>query len=108
MKYKCKICGYIYDEEKEGKKFIELPNYQCQMCSAPSRLFEIVEDDFLEEVETVVPNAVKISENNVAIKRKVEDCINCGQCKLTCSKKEGLETYVLIVVNVFKPVQRDV
>ncbi len=23
-KYKCSVCGYIYDEEKEGKPFSEL------------------------------------------------------------------------------------
>ena len=25
MKYKCTICGYIYDEETEGTKFEDLP-----------------------------------------------------------------------------------
>ena len=24
MKYKCPVCGYIYDEEKEGKPLSEL------------------------------------------------------------------------------------
>lgn len=24
MKYQCQICGYIHDEEKEGKSFKEL------------------------------------------------------------------------------------
>lgn len=25
MKYRCLICGHIYDEEKEGVKFADLP-----------------------------------------------------------------------------------
>ncbi len=91
MKYRCKICGYMYDEEQENTKFIELPNYTCKMCSAPARLFEIVDNAYLTEAETVIPNAVKISKDNIAIRRIVEECINCGQCKLTCTKKEALD-----------------
>ncbi len=33
MKYICDICGYVYDEEAEGKKWDELPdNYECPLC----------------------------------------------------------------------------
>jgi len=32
-KYKCKICGYVFDEEKEGKSFDELD--VCPMCKQP-------------------------------------------------------------------------
>ncbi len=32
MKYKCTICGYIYDEAVEGKKFEELPDdWKCPL-----------------------------------------------------------------------------
>ena len=35
MKYLCEICGYIYDEEKEGIKFDELPeDWVCPICNA--------------------------------------------------------------------------
>jgi flavin reductase (DIM6/NTAB) family NADH-FMN oxidoreductase RutF/rubredoxin len=31
--YECPACGYIYDEEKEGKKFDELPgDWECPVC----------------------------------------------------------------------------
>lgn len=34
-KYECAACGYIYDEEKEGKKFDELPNdWLCPVCGS--------------------------------------------------------------------------
>ena len=39
--YKCTVCGYVYDEEKEGKPFSELE--KCPVCSAGSEKFVIVE-----------------------------------------------------------------
>jgi len=34
-KYECAACGYIYDEEKEGKKFDELPDdWLCPVCGS--------------------------------------------------------------------------
>ena len=41
-KYRCSICGYIYDEEKEGRPFSELE--QCPMCFQPASMFEPVEE----------------------------------------------------------------
>ncbi|MEW5800707.1 MAG: rubredoxin [bacterium] len=41
MKFRCRICGYIYDEEKEGQKWGELPgNWVCPECGAPKEQFE--------------------------------------------------------------------
>lgn len=41
MKYKCKICGYIHDEEKEGVRFDDLPaDWKCPWCAAPKSMFE--------------------------------------------------------------------
>lgn len=40
MKYVCRICGYIYDEEKEGVAFAELPaEWKCPLCGAPKSEF---------------------------------------------------------------------
>ena len=41
MVYKCSICGYIYDEEKEGKPFSDLT--ECPLCKQPVDKFEVVE-----------------------------------------------------------------
>lgn len=38
MVYKCSVCGYEYDEEKEGKPFSELT--QCPVCKQPVEKFE--------------------------------------------------------------------
>ncbi|MDY3909626.1 MAG: glutamate synthase-related protein [Eubacterium sp.] len=43
MVYKCSVCGYIYDEEKEGKPFSELT--ECPLCKQPADKFEPVEDE---------------------------------------------------------------
>jgi len=40
MIYKCSICGYVYDEEKEGKPFSELT--ECPVCKQPIEKFEVV------------------------------------------------------------------
>ena len=42
-KYRCKICGYIYDETKEKVKFNDLPDdWTCPLCGAPKSMFEEV------------------------------------------------------------------
>ncbi|MDR1123944.1 MAG: rubredoxin [Elusimicrobiota bacterium] len=33
MKYVCNVCGYVYDEEAEGKKWDALPaDWTCPTC----------------------------------------------------------------------------
>jgi len=33
LRWVCQVCGYVYDEEKEGKKFEDLPEkWQCPVC----------------------------------------------------------------------------
>ena len=45
MKYKCSICGYVYDDAKEGVAFADLPDtWQCPLCGAPKSAFEPVEE----------------------------------------------------------------
>ncbi len=41
MKYKCRICGYVYDESSEPKKWDALPpDWTCPVCGAPKDLFD--------------------------------------------------------------------
>jgi len=41
MKYVCKVCGYVYDEEVEGKAFGELgEDYVCPLCGVGTDEFE--------------------------------------------------------------------
>ena len=41
-KYKCSVCGYIFDEEKEGKKVTELK--ECPVCHQPADAFLLYEE----------------------------------------------------------------
>ena len=44
-KYRCTVCGYIYDEEKEGVKFADLPeDWTCPLCGVGKDMFEKVEE----------------------------------------------------------------
>ncbi len=45
MKYRCSICGYVYDESQEGVPFASLPeDWQCPLCGAPKAAFEPLEE----------------------------------------------------------------
>lgn len=41
--YRCKACGYIFDEEKEGKSIRDID--YCPRCKQPDDRFELVEED---------------------------------------------------------------
>ena len=44
-KYICPICGYVYDESKEGIKFEDLPDdWKCPLCGVPKSMFEKEEE----------------------------------------------------------------
>lgn len=40
--WKCKVCGYIFDEEKEGKTLLEAG--ACPVCKQPVRMFEKISE----------------------------------------------------------------
>jgi len=43
LKWRCSVCNYLYDEEKEGTLFLELhPEWRCPICSAPKSAFSQV------------------------------------------------------------------
>jgi len=45
MQYICQICGYVYDEDKEGKKFEDLTEeFKCPECKVGRKSdFKLVE-----------------------------------------------------------------
>lgn len=64
MKYRCKICGHIYDESKEKVPFSDLPDsWKCPVCGARKADFaqvdtaekkkEVVIDEDFEEMESL-------------------------------------------------------
>ena len=94
MKYRCKICGYIYDEEIEGKKWTELPDpYVCPMCFVGKEMFApYVLEDTKEEKESkrIFEHAVLFDEKNLGVGKDDSVCIDCGICKTTCLERCGL------------------
>ena len=66
MVYKCSICGYIFDEEKEGKSFSELT--ECPLCKQPVDKFELVEG----EKETASINSAPLDLNYPSETRKTD------------------------------------
>ncbi len=68
-KWKCTVCNYIYDEEKEGKKFKDLsPSWVCPVCGAPKSAFVRIGRKILEKKTVTVPTvAEKIVEQLAAI-----------------------------------------
>jgi thiamine pyrophosphate-dependent acetolactate synthase large subunit-like protein/rubredoxin len=62
-KYRCTVCNYIYDEDKEGKKFDELPDeWHCPVCNSPKSIFVLLSEeteDYEKEGTTVSDILVK-------------------------------------------------
>ena len=46
-KYRCSVCGYIYDEDREGAPFHELT--ECPVCHQPAEKFTVYEEEHGEE-----------------------------------------------------------
>lgn len=42
-KYRCSVCGYVYDEEKEGDSFENLKS--CPVCGVPEEKFILIEEE---------------------------------------------------------------
>ncbi len=40
--YRCRVCGYIFDEEKAGKSIRDID--YCPRCKQPDDRFELVEE----------------------------------------------------------------
>ena len=80
MKYRCKICGSIVEQVDEN---------HCPMCYADASFLEECTD--IEDQHKVFLKAIQISDNNLGIERDNSKCIDCGQCKVTCMERTGLD-----------------
>ena len=62
MKYKCQVCGYVYDDEKEKIPFEQLPDtWKCPLCGAPKSAFvqegDTAEAKAAEAIERPLPTS---------------------------------------------------
>jgi pyruvate oxidase len=84
-KFRCTVCNFVYDEEKEGIKFDDLPSdWVCPICSAPKSAFVPLGEERVEEAVTPTV-ADKIVEQLTALdvkyvfgtRAQVIDCVFC-------------------------------
>lgn len=108
-KYKCTICGYVYDEEKgipekgiaPGTKWEDLPdNWTCPWCGAPKSAFKEEQEESSEiqkEIITKVQEETKNDTDN-AINEEKEDLreVSFGELSAICSNlSKGCEKQYL-------------
>ncbi len=62
MRYVCTVCGYVFDEEAEGKPFAELT--ECPVCMQPASVFKLEEGQ--EAPQQAAPAAEEKPSNPLA------------------------------------------
>lgn len=112
-KYRCMICGFVYDEEEgfmdagiaPGTLWADVPEtFTCPWCFQSKSEFELIEEE--AKVENTIPFEsekhlspdirVPIDIDNPSIMRIEENCVKCGQCTEVCKNYIGvLGTYTL-------------
>ncbi len=110
MKYVCTICGYIYDEEKEGVRFDSLPDdWKCPWCGAEKALFEPVVENNKKYVCTICGYIYDEAKEEIPFDSLPDDwkCPLCGAAKsdfklMEEERKEDIkeETHDLVELNV--------
>ena len=90
-KYQCSICGYIYDEEKEGVRFSDLPDdWKCPLCGAPKDMFvEIAEENsnVKEESKTEVNDNIIEESEDLRELSNAEIAYICSNLAKSCEKQ---------------------
>ncbi|UCH98445.1 MAG: rubredoxin [Candidatus Aminicenantes bacterium] len=83
-KYECSVCGFIYDEEKQGKKWEDLPDdWVCPGCGAPKSSFNRQEETELAGEEKTRKKQMICSVCGYIINEgyQGEVCPACGAAK---------------------------
>ena len=99
-KYRCKICGFIYDDVKEKVKFEDLPeDWVCPLCGAPKTMFEEV----IEEERMVEVKVEKTEIEDLQALTTYEKAIICRNLAKACEKeyKEEEKELFLELANSF-------
>lgn len=91
MKYVCKVCGYVYDDEKQSVPFAELPDtWVCPLCGAAKSDFE---PQGATEVKIAKPKAtVKIDDDmrKLSVGELSEVCSNLARgCEKQYKQEES-------------------
>ena len=85
MKYRCGVCGYIYDEEKEGVRFADLPDdWQCPVCGEGKDGFEPMEEDEPTAAPAPAPSPAPAPEISTWEQEELRE-LTAGQLSALCS-----------------------
>ena len=78
-KYKCIMCGYIYDDDKEDVKFEDLPeDWVCPMCFSPKSDFQKITEDDNKKEETKISkenNKNKVGESTTTVENYLKEYV---------------------------------
>lgn len=83
MIYKCSVCGYVYDEEAEGKPFSELE--QCPLCKQPAEKFERMsagekqEETAGEELDLQYPKETRKTDSTYRYGKEIHEMAVTGK-----------------------------
>ena len=87
-KYRCTICGYIYDEAKEKVKFVDLPDdWKCPLCGAPKSLFEEVKEEKEEINEEPKVQIIEEVDDDLRELSNYEISLICSNLARGCEKQ---------------------
>ena len=90
-KYRCTICGYIYDDSKEKIKFEDLPDdWKCPACGAPKSLFEEIKEEKEKIKEEVKVEIIDEVDNDLRELSNYEISLICSNLAKS-SEKQYLE-----------------
>ena len=72
-KYKCGVCGFIFDEEKEGKEFAQLKN--CPVCSHSASVFAKMDEPGGNNKKAAVEEiaAERVDAEHTAAEKEIEE-----------------------------------
>ena len=86
-KYRCTICGHIYDDAKENIKFEDLPeDWVCPKCGVSKELFELMEET--EEIEEVDEETINVKIIMYQLKEIFPNVLNVEFVKIFVLKKK--------------------
>ncbi len=89
MRYKCGVCGYIYDEAKEGVKFSDLPDdWVCPVCGEGKEGFSPMDDEDEPVVTTVAPEIVGYEAEELRELSAGQLSALCSNLARGCSKQQ--------------------
>ena len=87
-KYRCTICGYIYDDAKEKVKFEDLPDdWKCPLCGAPKSLFEEVKEEKENVKEESKVEVIEEVDDDLRELSNYEISLICSNLAIGCEKQ---------------------